>query len=80
MVSHDRLSSGLVITAMLSAFAAEIEPGKGDLLALQGEWTMVSGSADGQAMPEAMVKEMKRVCKDDETTTTMAGRVYMKAK
>ena len=65
---------------MLSAFAAEIEPGKGDLLALQGEWTMVSASADGQAMPEAMVKEMKRVCKDDETTTTMADRVYMKAK
>ena len=79
-ISQSILSSALAIFAILSSSAAENETAKADLLALQGEWTMVSGSADGQPMPEAMVKEMKRVCKEDETTTTMAGQVYMKAK
>lgn len=41
---------------------------------------MVSGSADGQPMPEQMLKQMKRICKGDETTTLMGGRVYFKAK
>ena len=53
---------------------------KKDLAQLQGEWSMVSGSADGQTMPEQMRKQMKRICKGDETTTTMAGQVYFKAK
>jgi uncharacterized protein (TIGR03067 family) len=47
---------------------------------LQGDWTMVSGSADGQPMPDEMRKQMKRVCKGDETTTTMGGRVFFTAK
>jgi len=41
---------------------------------------MVSGSADGQPMPDDMRQQMKRVCKGDESTTTMAGRVFIKAK
>ena len=41
---------------------------------------MVSGSADGQPLPDEMRKQMKRVCKGDETTTTMAGQVFLKAK
>jgi uncharacterized protein (TIGR03067 family) len=53
---------------------------KKDLSQLQGEWTMVSGSADGQPMPAQMLKQMKRTCNGDETTTTMAGQVYFKAK
>src|SRR5215208_5974901 len=79
-ISQSILFSALAIFAILSSSAAENETAKADLLALQGEWTMISGSADGQPMPEAMMKEMKRVCKEDETTTTMAGQVYMKAK
>jgi uncharacterized protein (TIGR03067 family) len=47
---------------------------------LQGEWSMVSGSADGQPMPDELRKQMKRVCKGDETTTTMGGRMFIKAK
>ncbi len=47
---------------------------------LQGEWTMVSGSADGQPMPDMMLKQMKRVCKGDEATTTMSGQVYIQAR
>jgi uncharacterized protein (TIGR03067 family) len=47
---------------------------------LQGAWSMVSGVADGQPMPASMLKQMKRVCQGDETTTTMAGQIYIKAK
>ena len=62
------------------ALAAENPPVTNDLAQLQGTWTMVSGSADGQAMPDEMLKQMKRVCKGDETTTTTGGQVFMKAK
>jgi len=51
-----------------------------DLANLQGEWSMVSGFADGQVMPEEMRKQMRRLCKGDETTTTIDGRLYFKAK
>jgi uncharacterized protein (TIGR03067 family) len=47
---------------------------------LQGEWSMVSGSADGQPMPESMLKQMKRVCKGDELTVTMGEQTFFKAK
>jgi uncharacterized protein (TIGR03067 family) len=60
--------------------AAETEAIAGDVAKLQGEWSMVSGSGNGQPMPDEMLKEMKRVCKGDETTVTSAGRVFMKAK
>jgi uncharacterized protein (TIGR03067 family) len=41
---------------------------------------MVSGSADGQPMPAEMAKQMKRVCKGDELTVSMAGNTFFKAK
>ena len=41
---------------------------------------MVSGAADGQPMPEETRKQMKRVCKGDQTTTTMGGQMFIKAK
>ena len=71
------------LVAMLAAsalLAADNEAAKKDVVAWQGEWSMVSGSADGQAMPANMLKEMKRICKGDEVTTTMGGRVFFKAK
>jgi len=70
----------LFAVAAVSAWAGEDDAVKKDLALLQGEWTMVSGSADGQPMPDDMRQQMKRVCKDDESTTTMAGRVFIKAK
>jgi uncharacterized protein (TIGR03067 family) len=60
--------------------AADEQAIKKDLAQLQGEWTMVSGSADGQPMPEEIRKQMKRVCKGDEITVTMGERVFLKAK
>jgi uncharacterized protein (TIGR03067 family) len=71
---------GLGAVAVWAAWAEENEAVKQDLARLQGEWSMVSGSADGQPMPEQMRKQMKRVCKGDEATTTMAGQIYIKAK
>ena len=41
---------------------------------------MVSGTADGQSMPDEMRKQMKRVCKGDEITVTAGGQVFFKAK
>jgi uncharacterized protein (TIGR03067 family) len=70
----------LATLAISLARAADDEAVKKDLAQLQGEWTMVSGSADGQPMPEDMRKQMKRVCKGDELTVTMGGQVYLKAK
>jgi uncharacterized protein (TIGR03067 family) len=51
-----------------------------EMAALEGNWSMVSGEANGVAMPEATVKSGKRAAKDGETTITMGGRVYFKAK
>lgn len=69
-------------TAVLVALARadENEAVKKDLAQLQGEWVMVSGSADGEPMPEETRKLMKRVCKGDEITVMMGERVYIKAK
>jgi len=53
---------------------------KQDVAGLQGAWAMVSGSADGQAMPAELLSQMKRVCHGDEVTVTMGGQVYFKAK
>ena len=67
--------------ATISLVAAEDTPAiKKDLAQLQGEWSMVSGTADGQSMPEEMRKQMKRVCKGDEITVTAGGQMFLKAK
>ena len=71
---------GLVAVALAPAWAEENEAVKQDLAQLQGEWSMVSGSADGQPVPEPMLKQMKRICKGDETTTTSAGNLFFKAR
>jgi len=72
--------SGLAAATLASAGAGGEEAVKKDMARLQGEWLMVSGSADGQAMPDDMRKQMKRVCKGDQTTTTMGDQVFLKAK
>jgi uncharacterized protein (TIGR03067 family) len=53
---------------------------KKEMAQLDGEWSMVSGEADGMAMPKEMASTGKRVAKDGETTITMGGQVYFKAK
>jgi uncharacterized protein (TIGR03067 family) len=60
--------------------AEEGEAVKKDSAQLQGEWSMVSGTVDGQPMPDEMLKEMKRVCKGDEVTVSFGGQIMIKAK
>jgi uncharacterized protein (TIGR03067 family) len=55
------------------------EAAKKDLMKLQGSWSMVSATQDGQEAPKDLVKGSKRVCKDDELTVTIDDRLYMKA-
>jgi len=71
---------GLAALVVSQAWTEESEGAKNDLVRLRGEWLMVSGSADGQPMPEEIRKQMKRVCKGDEATTTMGERIILKAK
>lgn len=71
---------GLICTS-LSLTAGENAPTpKKDMELLQGEWSMMSGTADGQPLPDEMRKEMKRVCKGDEITVTSGGQIFLKAK
>ena len=54
-----RIAVLIGLAAVSSACAEENEAVKKDLALMQGEWSMVSGSADGQAMPDQMRKQMK---------------------
>lgn len=51
-----------------------------DAAQLQGEWSMVSGEIDQQPLPAEYVKTARRVSQGDETTVTIGGRLFMKAK
>jgi uncharacterized protein (TIGR03067 family) len=75
-----KLLIGLVALTIWPAIGADNPTVQKDLALMQGEWSMVSGSADGRPMPDEMLKQMRRVCKGDETTTTMGGQVFFKAK
>jgi hypothetical protein len=52
---------------------------KKDMALLEGDWSMVSGEIDAQAMPEEFVKTTTRVAKGDETIVMIGGKVFMKA-
>ena len=71
---------GLAALAIFSASAADDSPAKTDMAKLQGSWSMVSGSGDGQEVPKDMLADSKRVCKENETTVTVGGQLIMKAK
>jgi uncharacterized protein (TIGR03067 family) len=77
---RNALLIGLVSCVASQAWAEIPEATKKEMAQLQGEWSMVSGSANGQPLPDEMRKQMKRVCKGDEATTTMGAMVYLKAR
>ena len=68
-----------VVLVLVGAAAAQ-DAVKKEMALLEGEWSMVSGEADGLAMPKETVTSGKRVAKDGETTITFGGQVYFKAK
>jgi uncharacterized protein (TIGR03067 family) len=53
---------------------------KKEMTQLEGEWSMVSGEANGFSMPKETVNTGKRVAKDGETTITFGGQIYFKAR
>jgi uncharacterized protein (TIGR03067 family) len=70
---------GVAILVLAGAGAAQ-DANKKEMTRLEGEWSMVSGEANGQAMPGETVKVGRRVAKDGETTITFGGQTYFKAK
>jgi uncharacterized protein (TIGR03067 family) len=72
-------SIALIVCLLIRPAAAQDAAPK-DMAALEGEWSMVSGEADGIAMPDELVKTGKRVAKDGVTTISVGGSVYFKAK
>ena len=77
---RNALLIGFVAFVISQARAGDAEAAKKDLAQLQGEWSMVSGSADGQPMPDAIRNQMKRIGTGDEVTVLMARQIYIKAK
>src|SRR4051812_36530947 len=65
---------------LFPAYAADPVPSTKDLKLLEGTWTMISGSADGEEMPEEFVKQMRRVFNGSELTVTMGSQIFFKAK
>lgn len=71
----------LVIAVLALVGAGDAKDGiKKEMAQLEGEWSMVSGEANGFALPRDTVKSGKRSAKDGETSITMGGQVYFKAK
>ena len=53
---------------------------KKELALMEGEWVMVAGRRDGQALPDEYVKTGRRVAKDGVSTVTIGDMVVMKNK
>ena len=75
-----RVTAPLLVVLVLVGAARAHDAIKKEMAQLEGEWSMVSGEANGVPMPEATVKTGKRVAKDGETAITFGGQVYFKAK
>jgi len=73
-----RACAVLLIACLIGAGAQDAL--KKDMDKLEGEFAMVSGEADGQAMPENFLKNSKRVAKDGITTVMIGDMLLMKAK
>src|SRR5436309_13849008 len=75
-----RVTVPLVVVLVLVATAGAQDAARKEMAQLEGEWSMVSGEANGVALPGETVKTGKRVARDGETAITFGGQVYFKAK
>jgi uncharacterized protein (TIGR03067 family) len=75
-----RIVLSFVAVCCLVAADAAPDAVKKELALFDGEWTMVSGERDGMHLPDDLVKTAKRVAKDGETTVTIGGSTFLKAK
>src|SRR5262245_51823655 len=69
-----------VVVLVLAGTVAAQDANKKEMSLLEGEWSMVSGQANGQDMPKEFVSTGKRVAKDGEVTIKIGGQVFFKAK
>jgi uncharacterized protein (TIGR03067 family) len=72
--------AALVGVLLLPLSDGERDGVKEETARLEGEWSMVSGEADGQSLPKDAVKGGRRIAKDGVTRITIGGMVYFKAK
>ena len=70
----------LVATLLLAGTVNGQDSAKKEMSNLEGEWSMVSGESNGHVMPQELVKTGKRIAKEGETTISLGGTVYFKAK
>lgn len=75
-----RITPTVIVVLILIGTGAAQDAAKKELAQLEGDWSMVSGEANGFAMPKESVQGGKRIAKDGETTILMGGQVYFKAK
>lgn len=70
----------VVLVAVGLLMAADSDSVKKEMALLEGEWAMVSGEIDRQPLPEQFLKGARRVARDGETTVTINGQLFMKAR
>jgi uncharacterized protein (TIGR03067 family) len=70
----------LVLVAGLLVAADAKDDAKKELEKLQGDWVMVSGERNGEALPDEQIKALKRTIKDDEFTVMRDGETVAKGK
>jgi len=75
-----RVATEFIATLIVSAGISDEKATRSDLERLQGEWTMVSGEIQGEAMPDEIRTTARRVAKENETTVTVSGQLFMKAR
>jgi uncharacterized protein (TIGR03067 family) len=75
-----RVTAPVIAVLVLVGAASAQNDFRKEMAQLEGEWSMVSGRANGIAMPEATVNSGKRVATDGETTITFGGQLYFKAR
>lgn len=61
------IALAFAVSFLLGANGAEVSEG------LQGNWTLSSGEADGEAIPEARLKDGKLIIKGEQYSVTLAG-------
>jgi uncharacterized protein (TIGR03067 family) len=80
----NRVFVGVVVSFVAALLASggqcDEKAAQADLARLQGEWAMVSGEIQGEAMPEGWRTTARRVAKENETTVTVGGQLFMKAR
>jgi uncharacterized protein (TIGR03067 family) len=69
-----------ILAATSATPEQENKAAKQDQAKLQGAWMMISGEREGQSFPSEYLTNSERVVKGDETTVTVQGQLFMKAK